>query len=874
MYETFFRLRKRPFAATPDPTCFFPSPGMVEGLTQLRRSVEAGQGIGLIVSTSGLGKTLLLKKLAVELVSRFTVVSLSAAGITTRRALLQGVLYELGERYTGLDEDECRLELRTSLRRLARSERGAVLIVDEADQFDTTQLGELRTWVDAGEGGEPYLRLVLAGLPALEDRLVQPELSAFNERISTLVYPRTLNVEESRAYVLHRLAWAGADGEPLFTDEALDLVVNICDGLPRCLNQLCDHALLLAYVAESPVVGRKQVEEALGDLKQLPLHWNPGSLLATAEHTAAMPSDSEAVPSADSFGEDAAELAESGASDAAWPGDDELAHAVFQSNSAAESFEVGADTTGFAPPPSADLGTEDREHRAVDFRTNVTAADLSPACEIDAETESRLRDLVPSDVAEFTPSSPVEQPVEVSAAHAWGENELEDDLAQPAYNSYAAADSRQIPPGEDWALAAPARFETSYDQTSALGNAEFGSTTLGSTALDNTALGNTAFDVPVENIPIENITGEDIALAPSDTERETLDESSDPYEVEVVRDPWSESTSEFAAETTAIGALASDNPGIAAHDLATRDVIAEVSESRQSGYVLGQFSESFDEEDHSTASEFDPVEAGPSDVLPFLAASSGEHAGTAAPAEDEEVFRRRAQPDFEIEPVPDRYAALDDGKTDLPPVEPTTGRDAGALLEPLLTAMRRDRDPRPDRAVDEILSLVEEARRIDAPAAQSGSGAATIPASDSPSTGASVRSATTVVDGWGIVDTGSNDYGSDDHSSASDLDSESDAYDTIEPESTAPTNPLANPPLRTDTGHWPPRAELRDLAASDLDIPSAEISAEMDHPVPAPRRNSASTAAPEQPVADGRDTTPARYKRLFSLLRRKHRRAG
>ncbi len=44
MYETFFRLRKRPFAATPDPACFFPSPGMAEGLTQLRRSVEAGQG--------------------------------------------------------------------------------------------------------------------------------------------------------------------------------------------------------------------------------------------------------------------------------------------------------------------------------------------------------------------------------------------------------------------------------------------------------------------------------------------------------------------------------------------------------------------------------------------------------------------------------------------------------------------------------------------------------------------------------------------------------------------------------------------------------------------------------------------------------------
>ncbi len=234
-------------------------------------------------------------------------------------------------------------------------------------------------------------------------------------------------------------------------------------------------------------------------------------------------------------------------------GEDELAHAVFQSNAAAESFEVGAErfqgetarfdeqveasatTTDFAPPISADLGIDDREFRAVDVRTNVTAADLSPACEIDAETAWRLRDFVSADTSDFAAPQPVEPAAANIPEPAWGDSELEDVSPQLDYGSDAtAADSRQIPPGEDWALAAPVHFETSGDTTSSIGE----------TDLDNSALNNTAsFDASVD----------DIAPVPSIAERNDQDESSDTYEVEIVRDPWSESASVIAVETSASG---------------------------------------------------------------------------------------------------------------------------------------------------------------------------------------------------------------------------------------------------------------------------------------------------------------------------------
>jgi type II secretory pathway predicted ATPase ExeA len=814
MYETFFRLRKRPFSATPDPSCFFLSPGMVEGLTQLRRSVEAGQGIGLIVSPSGLGKTLLLRKLAEDLLPRFTVVFLSAAGTTTRRALLQSLLYELGERYSGLDEDECRLELKTSLRRLSRSQRGAVLIVDEADQLDSIQLGELRTWVDVGEAGEPYLRLVLAGLPALEDRLVQPELSAFNERISTLVYPRSLNSGESRAYIQHRLAWAGADETPLFTDDALDRVVGICDGLPRCLNQLCDHALLLAYVAESPVVGRKQVDEALGDLKQLPLHWNPGvvedadALLAPAattssiaeahsptvdEHWSAEPRV-EAITQAETFNE-------TGTTANVTPFD-----TVFHSPANVESFEVGAEE-----PISSSFEESDSfeksggEMTAVEFRTNVTAADLAPACEIDSETESRLRELVFSHASE--------------------------DAAPLTYES--TADSRRLPVGEDWALTPSEPVDDREPTTSAIASDEHTPVP----ATENTIAQSTENDDHV--LDIESTAASE-SFEPEPFESEHV-------EIEVVRDPWPESTGEYSFAATSGMDLAAPSD---------HDVVAEVAESRHSGYVLNPVTDSEfagDAESTSAPGSIDDEVTGPSDVLPFLAASRHDEA-SAPITHEESAFERRPQPEFEIEPVRDRYAFLDDGRTDLPPVEPTTGREVASLMDPVLSALRRDRDPRPDRAVDEILSLVEEARSLDS-ASPPSNGAST----------SSPRTGTTVVDGWGEIETGF-----DDNDASGDLASEADPYDVIEPDAEQAVH--SSEQTRHDGNHAAPqRPALRDLAATDpeafVSTPSTVSSASTALPA-------ATTSPEDEPDHTWRDPTPSRYKQLFSLLRRKQRRAG
>lgn len=274
MYENSFGLKRRPFAATPDATCFRSSEPIRAALDEIVVCVEHGQGIAVLTAPAGTGKTLLCERLRCELDDRFETVFLRHASFLTRRALLQTILCELNSPYHHPSEQELRLELFPAIRALQPKREALVLICDEAHQLPDSLLEELRILADFAEAGRPLVRLVLVGQLSLEEKLAHPNLEAFNQRIRAHVNLSTFDHAGSLDYIDYRLTWAGGRTDEIFTPEALELIARVSDGVPRCINQLADHTLLLAFVAEQRPAGEQLVREALNDLRQLPLHWN------------------------------------------------------------------------------------------------------------------------------------------------------------------------------------------------------------------------------------------------------------------------------------------------------------------------------------------------------------------------------------------------------------------------------------------------------------------------------------------------------------------------------------------------------------------------------------------------------------------------
>ena len=173
-----------------------------------------------------------------------------------------------------MTEQELRLELISYARELAETCSGIALIVDEAHLLGEHILEELRALTNFVSDSRPLFRVMLSGQLSLEDLLTQRSLSAVNQRLTCHATLERLTKQESLEYLMTRTLNSGGQIEELMSDEALQLIVEASDGLPRCLNQLADHALALACVEKVPTVQESHIREALNDLQKLPLHWN------------------------------------------------------------------------------------------------------------------------------------------------------------------------------------------------------------------------------------------------------------------------------------------------------------------------------------------------------------------------------------------------------------------------------------------------------------------------------------------------------------------------------------------------------------------------------------------------------------------------
>lgn len=274
MFESYFQLARRPFAVAPEVEAYYPAESIEEARRTLVRSIERAEGVGLVIGTSGTGKSLLCQLLAQRFRDKLELAMLSGAQLATRRALLQAILFELNLPYRGMDEGELRLSLIDHLTRRSGDSPGVLLIVDEAQTLPQRLLEELRLITNVVRQGAPRVRLVLAGGPALEERFATPQLESFSQRIAARCYLQAFQHADTVAYVTHRMTTCGGDGNKTFSPEALDAIHRATDGIPRLINQLADHALVLGFTAGVKRLDAAAIEEAWADLQQLPMPWH------------------------------------------------------------------------------------------------------------------------------------------------------------------------------------------------------------------------------------------------------------------------------------------------------------------------------------------------------------------------------------------------------------------------------------------------------------------------------------------------------------------------------------------------------------------------------------------------------------------------
>lgn len=278
MFENHFGFIRRPFTAGPDVELFVDNQSARDAFESAEYCLRGGQGIAVLTAATGVGKTMFCQLMVNELRDEFTISFLPSPGSSSTLGLLQAIYFGLGKRvkrrHGGISSSEMRLELIEAVRNIRVRSRGIVLLVDEAHLLDNEQLEEIRVLSSFADRGQPLVRPLLCGNPELEERLLQPELKALSQRIRSQTYLETLTRDESENFIKYQVTRAGVSNRTVFEPDAIARIVAAADGVPRCLNQLCDQSLFLAAANKQRTVTADVVDQALDTLIQLPLSWN------------------------------------------------------------------------------------------------------------------------------------------------------------------------------------------------------------------------------------------------------------------------------------------------------------------------------------------------------------------------------------------------------------------------------------------------------------------------------------------------------------------------------------------------------------------------------------------------------------------------
>lgn len=269
MYQSFYGLRELPFNITPDPKFLYLSPTHQEALQHLLFGVQEKKGFIVLVGEVGCGKTTLCRHFLNHLdESRFDTALILNPRLNELQ-MLKAILTELGE--TDLPRNQHDLIARMNRVLLDRIEAGRdiVLIIDEAQNLSFAVLEQIRLLSNLETDKQKLLQIVLMGQPELKAVLARQELRQLRQRILIHYELHPLTYGDLLHYVHHRLTLAGGNGRPHFTSWALRAVHRYSKGIPRIINNLCDKAILSAFIRESDEVSYWDVRRAIKDLRNL-----------------------------------------------------------------------------------------------------------------------------------------------------------------------------------------------------------------------------------------------------------------------------------------------------------------------------------------------------------------------------------------------------------------------------------------------------------------------------------------------------------------------------------------------------------------------------------------------------------------------------
>lgn len=277
MYEAHYGLNAKPFQLTPDPEFFFASTLHKRAMSYLEYGLSQAEGFIVITGGIGTGKTTIANSLLANLQG-----DIVAAQIVTPKLSPDDVVKMVATKF-GVDvTDKSKTQVLDALEQylyaLAKDNKRALLLVDEAQNLPLETIEELRMLSNFQQAGKPLLQSFLLGQEELQPILRAPNMEQFRQRIVASCHLAPLNAEETNEYIKYRMISAGwkeqqQENNPtniakhdLFSADALQEIYLFTKGIPRKINTFMDRVLLFGLLEDMHTFTADDIQKVIAEV--------------------------------------------------------------------------------------------------------------------------------------------------------------------------------------------------------------------------------------------------------------------------------------------------------------------------------------------------------------------------------------------------------------------------------------------------------------------------------------------------------------------------------------------------------------------------------------------------------------------------------
>jgi general secretion pathway protein A len=267
LYNAYFNFSQSPFENNLDQRFTFLSEGHQEAMAALLYFIETQKGLAFVCGDVGTGKTMLINAFLDRLPETVKPIIIPNPYVSSLE-LLSYLAKNLETKGTdGKNVLELTDQIKNALLEAKSHDKQLVLIIDEAHLLSDQVLEEIRLLLNIETPDQKLLHILLVGQYGLSRKLDRPEMWHLRQRISINRFLSHLNFSETIRYIDHRLHQVGSSFALVFQDNCKAPIYKMTNGIPRLINLLCEHALLISVTEGRPQVNRRILTRAMESLE-------------------------------------------------------------------------------------------------------------------------------------------------------------------------------------------------------------------------------------------------------------------------------------------------------------------------------------------------------------------------------------------------------------------------------------------------------------------------------------------------------------------------------------------------------------------------------------------------------------------------------